>query len=135
VLWAPLWAAFSAGVRVKALAHNGWLTAGAAIAHNWLVPPPWHAPGPWAMAAVGVGTVIYAGLYLLTLSRFGTGRWARKVAADQVGVYCGASKFERVVLTSFDRLRMRTIESGANENLILSLSKDAGSRALDAERK
>ncbi len=122
VLWAPLWAAFSAGVRVKALAHNGWLTAGAAIAaglavafvqflllvqkssllrypavllfslawvgglwleltappHNWLLPPPWHAPGPWAMAIVGVGTVIYAGLYLLILSRFGKGRWARK---------------------------------------------------------
>jgi hypothetical protein len=122
ILWAPLWAAFSAAVRIKALAHNGWLTAGAAIAaglavafvqflllvqkspllrypavllfslawvgglwleltappHNWLVPPPWHAPGPWAMAIVGVGTVIYAGLYLLILTRFGKGRWARK---------------------------------------------------------
>lgn len=31
VLWAPLWAAVSAAVRVKALAHNGWLTAGAAV--------------------------------------------------------------------------------------------------------
>lgn len=32
VLWAPLWAAVSAAVQVKALSHNGWLTAGAAIA-------------------------------------------------------------------------------------------------------
>jgi len=122
VLWAPLWAGFSAATRIKLLAHNGWLAAGAAIAafvavafvqflllvqkspvlrypavllfslawvgglwleltappHNWLLPPPWHAPGPWAMALVGVGTVIYAGLYLLILTRFGKGRWARK---------------------------------------------------------
>jgi len=46
--------------------------------HDWLTPPPWHAPGPWAMGLVGVGTVIYAGLYLLILSRFGKGRWARR---------------------------------------------------------
>ncbi|EJL22819.1 hypothetical protein PMI01_04922, partial [Caulobacter sp. AP07] len=32
VLWAPLWAGFSAAAQTKALAHNGWLTAGAAIA-------------------------------------------------------------------------------------------------------
>jgi hypothetical protein len=31
------------------------------------------------MAAVGLGTVIYAGLYLLILTRFGKGRWARKL--------------------------------------------------------
>jgi hypothetical protein len=122
VLWAPLWAAFTAAVRVTALAHNGWLTAGAVIAaavavgfaqflllvqkspllrypavllfslawvgglwleltappHDWLLPPPWHAPGTWAMVAIGVGTMIYAGLYLLILMRFGKGRWAKK---------------------------------------------------------
>jgi hypothetical protein len=122
VLWAPLWTGALAAVRVKALAHNGWLTAGAAIAaglvvafaqflllvqkspllrypavllfslawvgglwleltaprHDWLIPPPWHMPGPWALSLIGVGTVIYAGLYLLILTRFGKGRWARK---------------------------------------------------------
>lgn len=46
--------------------------------HDWLLPPPWHTPGTWAMVAVGVGTVIYAGLYLLILTRFGKGRWAKK---------------------------------------------------------
>jgi hypothetical protein len=46
--------------------------------HDWLAPPPWHAPGPWAMALVGAGTVIYAGLYLLILTRFGKGRWAKR---------------------------------------------------------
>ena len=122
VLWAPLWAGVSAAVRVEALARNGWLTAGAAVAaglavafvqfllliqkspllrypavllfslawvgglwleltappHDWLLPPPWRAPGPWAMAIIGVGTVIYAGLYLLILTRFGKGRWAKR---------------------------------------------------------
>lgn len=122
VLWAPAWAAISAAVQVKALAHNGWLAAAAAIAaalavaflqfllliqkspllrypavllfslawvgglwlkltappHDWLAPPPWHAPGTWAMVAVGVGTVVYAGLYLLILTRFGKGRWAKR---------------------------------------------------------
>lgn len=122
VLWAPLWSGISAAVRVKALAHNGWLTAGAAVVaglavafvqvlllvqkspllrypavllfslawvgglwleltappHDWLAPPPWHEPGPWAMAAIGLGTVIYAGLYLLILARFGKGRWAKR---------------------------------------------------------
>jgi hypothetical protein len=122
VLWAPLWAAFSAArsgqgpgaqrladgrrgdraglavafvqflllvqkspllrypaVLLFSLAWVGglWLEL-TAPPHDWLLPPPWHAPGPWAMAAVGVGTVIYAGLYLLILTRFGKGRWARK---------------------------------------------------------
>ncbi|KQY92683.1 hypothetical protein ASD21_15015 [Caulobacter sp. Root1455] len=54
-----------------------WLEL-AAPPHNWLTAPPWHAPGPWAMAAVGVGTVIYAGLYLLILARFGKGPWASR---------------------------------------------------------
>jgi hypothetical protein len=122
VLWAPLWAGFSAAAHTKVLTHNGWLTAGAAIAaalavafvqflllvqknpllrypavllfslawvgglwleltappHNWLAPPPLHAPETWAMVIIGAGTVVYAGLYLLILSRFGKGRWARK---------------------------------------------------------
>ena len=30
------------------------------------------------MVAVGVGTVVYAGLYLLILTRFGKGRWAKR---------------------------------------------------------
>ncbi|CAN5481465.1 hypothetical protein BH10PSE4_BH10PSE4_13100 [soil metagenome] len=122
VLWAPLWAAFTAAIRIKLVAHNGWLTAGAAIVaflvvafvqflllvqkspllrypavllfslawvgglwweltsppHNWLLPPPWHAPGTGAMVAIGVGTVVYCGLYLLILTRFGKGRWAKR---------------------------------------------------------
>jgi len=122
VLWAPLWAGLSAALRVKAMADNGWLTAGAAIAaalvvafvqfvllvqknpllrypavlmfslawvgglwleltappHDWLLPPPWHAPGTWAMVVIAAGTVVYAGLYLLILTRFGKGRWAKR---------------------------------------------------------
>uniref|UniRef100_B0T4X5 Uncharacterized protein n=1 Tax=Caulobacter sp. (strain K31) TaxID=366602 RepID=B0T4X5_CAUSK len=122
VLWAPLWAAFSAAARTRVLAHNGWLTFAAAIAagltvafaqflllvqkspllrypavvlfslawvgglwleltsppHDWLLPPPWRMPGTWAMVAVGVGTVVYAGLYALILTRFGEGRWAKR---------------------------------------------------------
>ena len=122
ILWAPLWAGFTAATRVSLLAQNAWLAAGAAIAavlavgfvqflllvqkspllrypavllfslawvgglwleltapkHNWLLPPPLHAPGTWAMVAIGVGTVIYAGLYLLFLTRFGKGRWAKR---------------------------------------------------------
>ena len=46
--------------------------------HDWLLPPPWHAPGTGAMVAVAIGTVVYAGLYALILARFGKGRWARK---------------------------------------------------------
>lgn len=122
VLWAPLWAGFSAAARVKAQAPNGWLIAGAGLAaglavafaqvlllvqkspllrypavllfslawvgglwleltappHHWLTPPPLHAPGTWAMVGIGVGTVVYAGLYLLILPRFGKGRWAKR---------------------------------------------------------
>jgi len=46
--------------------------------HAWLAPPALHAPGTWAMVVIGVGTVVYAGLYLLILARFGKGRWARR---------------------------------------------------------
>lgn len=47
--------------------------------HDWLTTAPtWHAPGPWAWALIGLGVVVYAGLYLLALSRFGKGRWAKR---------------------------------------------------------
>lgn len=42
------------------------------------MPPAWPVPAPWEWALIGVGTVVYAGLYLLILARFGKGRWARK---------------------------------------------------------
>lgn len=42
------------------------------------IAPSWPTPEPWEWALMGVGTVIYAGLYLLILARFGKGRWARK---------------------------------------------------------
>jgi hypothetical protein len=35
-------------------------------------------PNPWEWTLIGVGTVIYAGLYLLILGRFGKGRWAKR---------------------------------------------------------
>jgi len=47
--------------------------------HDWITTAPaLHMPGTWSWVLIGVGTVLYAGVYLLTLSRFGQGRWARK---------------------------------------------------------
>jgi hypothetical protein len=47
--------------------------------HDWVTTAPTlHMPGPWAWALIGVGTVIYAGIYLLALGRVGKGRWARQ---------------------------------------------------------
>jgi hypothetical protein len=47
--------------------------------HDWIdTAPALHMPGPWSWALIGVGAVIYAGLYLLVLGRIGNGRWARK---------------------------------------------------------
>jgi hypothetical protein len=47
--------------------------------HDWIdTAPTLQVPGTWAWVAIGVGTVIYAGIYLLALSRIGKGRWARK---------------------------------------------------------
>lgn len=48
-------------------------------AHDWITTAPAvRMPGTWSGVLIGVGTVIYAGLYLLSLSRFGKGRWARR---------------------------------------------------------
>jgi hypothetical protein len=47
--------------------------------HDWIdTAPALHMPGPWSWALIGVGTVIYAGLYLLALSQVGKGRWTRR---------------------------------------------------------
>ena len=47
--------------------------------HDWVTTAPTlHAPGPWAWALIAVGTVIYAGIYLLALSQIGKGRWTRR---------------------------------------------------------
>ena len=47
--------------------------------HDWVTTAPTlHMPGPWAWGLIGVGTVIYAGLYLLALGKVGQGRWARR---------------------------------------------------------
>lgn len=47
--------------------------------HDWITTAPTaHMPGPWSWVLIGVGTVIYAGVYLLSLSRFGTARWAKR---------------------------------------------------------
>jgi hypothetical protein len=47
--------------------------------HDWVTTAPTlHAPGTWSWVLIGVGTVLYAGIYLLSLSRFGKGRWSRR---------------------------------------------------------
>jgi hypothetical protein len=47
--------------------------------HDWVTTAPTlHTPGTWSWVLIGVGTVVYAGIYLLSLSRFGKGRWARR---------------------------------------------------------
>lgn len=47
--------------------------------HDWITTAPTlHMPGTWSWVLIGVGTVLYAGIYLLSLSRFGKGRWARR---------------------------------------------------------
>lgn len=47
--------------------------------HDWITTAPTlHMPGPWSWALIGVGTVLYAGVYLLALAPFGKSRWARR---------------------------------------------------------
>lgn len=47
--------------------------------HDWVTTAPTlHMPGPGSWVLIGAGTVIYAGVYLLSLSRFGKGRWAKR---------------------------------------------------------
>lgn len=46
--------------------------------HDWVTTAPTlHMPGPWAWALIGVGTAIYAGIYLLALAQITKGRWAQ----------------------------------------------------------
>ena len=47
--------------------------------HDWITTAPaLHMPGPWAWALIGVGTVVYAGIYLLALTPVAKSRWARR---------------------------------------------------------
>ena len=47
--------------------------------HDWITTAPaLHMPGPWSWALIGVGTVIYAGIYLLALAPIGKSRWAKR---------------------------------------------------------
>lgn len=47
--------------------------------HDWITTAPTlRMPGTWGWVLIGGGTVFYAGVYLLTLSRFGKGRWAKR---------------------------------------------------------
>lgn len=47
--------------------------------HDWITTAPaLHMPGTWSWVLIGVGTVLYAGVYLLSLSRFGKGRWSKR---------------------------------------------------------
>lgn len=49
------------------------------LPHDWITTAPTpHMPGTWSWVLIGVGTVVYAGIYLLSLNRFGKGRWARR---------------------------------------------------------
>lgn len=55
-----------------------WLEFGSPR-HDWITTAPTlRMPGPWGWALIGVGTVLYAGVYLLSLNRFGKGRWAKR---------------------------------------------------------
>lgn len=47
--------------------------------HDWITTAPTlRMPGPWSWALIGVGSVIYAGVYLLALAPVGKSRWARR---------------------------------------------------------
>ncbi|WP_454759217.1 hypothetical protein [Caulobacter segnis] len=47
--------------------------------HDWITTAPaLHMPGPWSWTLIGVGTVIYAGIYLLALAPIGKSRWAKR---------------------------------------------------------
>lgn len=47
--------------------------------HDWITTAPTlHMPGTWSWVLIGVGTVLYAGVYLLALSPFGKSRWAKR---------------------------------------------------------
>jgi len=47
--------------------------------HDWITTAPaLHMPGPWSWTLIGVGTVLYAGIYLLALAPIGKSRWAKR---------------------------------------------------------
>lgn len=47
--------------------------------HDWITTAPTlHMPGPWSWALIGVGSVVYAGIYLLALNSVVKARWARR---------------------------------------------------------
>jgi len=47
--------------------------------HDWITTAPaLHMPGTWSWVLIGVGTVLYAGVYLLALAPFGKSRWAKR---------------------------------------------------------
>ncbi|WP_354068687.1 hypothetical protein [Caulobacter sp. 1776] len=47
--------------------------------HDWVTTAPTlHMPSPWSWALIAVGTVIYAGIYLLALAPIGKSRWAKR---------------------------------------------------------
>lgn len=47
--------------------------------HDWITTAPTlHMPGPWSWALIGVGTVLYAGIYLLALNPVVKARWVRR---------------------------------------------------------
>lgn len=54
-----------------------WISYASMKITPW-VPQPLPIPKPWEWALIGVATVIYAGLYLLMLTRFAKGRWAKR---------------------------------------------------------
>jgi hypothetical protein len=47
--------------------------------HDWITTAPaLHTPGTWSWVLIGVGAVLYAGIYLLALAPIGKSRWARR---------------------------------------------------------
>jgi hypothetical protein len=47
--------------------------------HDWVTTAPTlQQPGTFAWVMIGLGTVFYAGVYLLAVSQVGKSRWARK---------------------------------------------------------
>lgn len=47
--------------------------------HDWVTTAPTlHMPGPWTWGLLGLGTVFYAGIYLLALGQITKGPWVRQ---------------------------------------------------------